>query len=204
MKLYTTLTSPYGRIARMVIIAKGLQERVPIEIAKTRQTDSPYYDINPSGRVPFLLLDDGPGLEESSLVSLYLDELDGAPTLHAPPGPEGLEARRIEAVARSMLDGVSLWGREFLYRPAELHSPRLLEHERERAFRLLRVFENAVDGDVLIGPLNMAQLTLAAIVCKPEGQPPGFDWRDSHPRLAVWADRMSPLECVMGSAPPPA
>jgi glutathione S-transferase len=122
MKLYTTLTSPYGRIARMVIIAKGLQERVPVEVAKTRQADSPYYEINPSGRVPFLLRDDGPGLEESALVSRYLDELDGAPTLHAPSGAAGLEARRIEAVARSMLDGVSLWGREFLYRPPELHS----------------------------------------------------------------------------------
>jgi hypothetical protein len=50
----------------------------------------------------------------------------------------------------------------------------------------------------------MAQITLAAIVCKPEGKPPGFEWRASHPRLAAWADRMSKLDCVIGSAPPPA
>ena len=68
MKLYTTLTSPYGRVARIVMLEKGLEDRVEVIVPETRVENSPYYKINPSGRVPFLLLGDGTGLEDSTLV----------------------------------------------------------------------------------------------------------------------------------------
>ncbi len=66
MKLYFTPASPYARMARVVVIEKALQGRVEMVIAKTRQVNSPYYRINPSGRVPYLALDDGTGMEEAS------------------------------------------------------------------------------------------------------------------------------------------
>ena len=50
MKLYITPGSPYARMVRMVILEKGLANRVEIILAPTRQKDSPYYKINPSGR----------------------------------------------------------------------------------------------------------------------------------------------------------
>lgn len=68
MKLYITTTSPYVRIVRIVVLEKGLESRVEIIVAQTRTADSPYYRINPSGRVPYLVRDDGVGLEESALV----------------------------------------------------------------------------------------------------------------------------------------
>ena len=111
MKLCSTATSPYGRLARMVRSLKSLEARVPFEVVQTRGEGNPFYDMNPSGRVPCLIFDDGTVLEESSLVCWYLDNIDGAPTLHPPEGMAGLEQRRLEAMARSMLDGVSLWGR---------------------------------------------------------------------------------------------
>ena len=77
MKLHITPGSPYARMARIVIIEKGLQDSVEVVQAKTRTPDSPYYVINPSGRVPFLERDDGPGYEDSPLICLYLDGLDG-------------------------------------------------------------------------------------------------------------------------------
>lgn len=52
MKLYVTYTSPYARLARIVVIEKALEDRVEIIEAKTRTPSSPYYHINPSGRVP--------------------------------------------------------------------------------------------------------------------------------------------------------
>ena len=50
MKLYVTFTSPYARLARILVIEKTLEGRVEIIAAKTRTADSPYYRINPSGR----------------------------------------------------------------------------------------------------------------------------------------------------------
>jgi len=54
MKLYVTYTSPYARLARILVLEKGLGDRVEITEAKTRTAGSPYYQINPSGRVPYL------------------------------------------------------------------------------------------------------------------------------------------------------
>ena len=62
MKLYITEGSPYARIARVAIIEKGLENRVEIILAKTRSANSPYYGVNPSGRVPYLIRDDRVGL----------------------------------------------------------------------------------------------------------------------------------------------
>ena len=52
MKLYITLISSYARLARILVIEKALEDRVEVIAAKTRIADSPYYQINPSGRVP--------------------------------------------------------------------------------------------------------------------------------------------------------
>src|SRR5947209_5737786 len=108
MKLYITPLSPYARMARMFVLEKKFESRVEIILAQTRTTQSPYYAINPSGRVPYLVRDDGVGMEESALICAYLDQLDGAPILER----ASLEAQRLEALARSMVDGVSVWNRE--------------------------------------------------------------------------------------------
>src|SRR5215510_1079006 len=82
MKLYVTYTSPYARLARIIVIEKALESRVEIIEAKTRAPDSPYYQINPSGRVPYLIDDSGVGMEDSQLICAYLDGLDHKPRFH--------------------------------------------------------------------------------------------------------------------------
>ena len=42
MKLYITFTSPYARLARILVIEKTLEDRVEIIAAKTRTADRPY------------------------------------------------------------------------------------------------------------------------------------------------------------------
>jgi len=192
--------SPYGRIVRIVRQEKRLEERVPLTVLKTRGEENPYYELIPSGRVPALVLDDGRILEESGLICWYLDHLDDAPTLHPPEGLEGLSHRRIEAVARSMLDGLSLWGREYIYRDKAIRSPMILAHEKARAERLADFFESEVTGDVMSGPLNMAQITLAcALHGRPKDRPAGYDWRANRPNLTDWVERIGQIQSVADS-----
>src|SRR6201986_1050916 len=99
MKLYITPGSPYARIARIMVLEKQLDRRVEIEIARTRAVDSPYYQVNPSGRVPYLVRDDGVGLEESAVICRYLDHLSGVPEFDPPTGEDGWEASRLGALA---------------------------------------------------------------------------------------------------------
>ncbi len=204
MKLHITPGSPYARMARIVVLEKGLADKVEVVLAKTRTPDSPYYRINPSGRVPFLELDDGKGFEDSPLICLYLDQLDGKPSLHPENGRAGLEMRRLEAMARSMLDGLSVWGREIIYRTEEMRSKMILDHEAARAMRMADAFEKEMANPVLTGPLNIAQITLGCAVNGP-GAPKlcGQDWRATHPKLAAWAEKIAARPSFAATVPPP-
>ncbi len=202
MKLYITPGSPYARIVRIVILEKKLQDRVEIIAAQTRHADSPYYRINPSGRVPYLLRDDGVGLEESALICAYLDHLEGKPVFDLPAGVPGWEARRLEALARSMTDGLAVWIRE-LVRPRDERSPALLDHEAQRSRRMAALWESMIDHPWMNGSLNLAQLTLACGLGL-ETRNLDLQWRDGHPKLCAWFDRLSKNPSMAATAPPAA
>ena len=200
MKLYITPGSPYARMARIVVLEKGLQSRVEIIVARTRAADSPYYGINPSGRVPYLIREDGVGLEESALICAYLDHLDGKPAFDLPGEGPPWEARRLEALARSLLDGLSVWLREIL-RPENERSPGVIQHETERARRMADLWEREIDHPIMHGPLNRASLTLACALGL-EARNPGFRWRAGHPKLCAWFDPIAARPSFAATAPP--
>jgi len=199
MKLYITPGSPYARIARIVVLEKGLEGRVETVVAQTRTADSPYYGINPSGRVPYLVRDDGVGMEESSLICAWLDRLDGQPAFDPSAGEQGWEVRRLEALARSMLDGFAVWGRE-LRRPQDERSPTILQHEADRSRRMLDLWEQEIDHPMLSGPLNMAQITLACALGF-TALLPDLEWRPAHPKLGDWFDRIGARPSIAATKP---
>jgi glutathione S-transferase len=199
MKLYVTYTSPYARLARMMVVQKKLEDRVEIIEAKTRTPDSPYYKINPSGRVPYLVDDDGVGMEDSGLICAYLDGLDGKPWLHDPKLTTDLSYRRIEATARSFADGVSVYVRE-MRRPESERSPTVLAHEAARAERLADLFETKMSDPLIIGPLTMAHLLLAVTMDEARRRGSG-DLTIDRPQLTAWMRRMSGLPAMRATAP---
>lgn len=198
MKLYITPGSPYARMARIVLIEKALVDRVEVIVARTRAANSPYYEINPSGRVPYLVRDDGTGIEESALICDYLDRLDGDPSL-APDG-DAWEARRLEALARSMLDGLAVWSRE-IARPKGEQSPTTISHERARSERMTDAWEGLVGLPLMHGRFNMVQLTLVCALGM-DVRNPHFRWRVGHPALAAWFERISSRPSFQATMPP--
>ena len=200
MKLYITPGSPYARMARIVVLEKGLAQQVEVIIARTRAQDSPYYRINPSGRVPYLVRDDGVGMEESALICDYLDQHDGKPRFGLPDGAQYLEARRLEGFARSLLDGLAVWGRE-LVRPENERSPTVIEHEARRSERMVDAWEKEISHPLMHQGFNRLHLTLACALAF-EARIPGFRWRPEHPRLAEWFKPISARPSFTATAPP--
>lgn len=199
MKLFITPGSPYARIARIMVLEKGLENQVEIVAAPTRTADSPYYRVNPSGRVPYLLREDGPGLEESAVICRYLDHLRGKPAFDLPAGDQVWEALRLGALATSLLDGLSVWLRE-TRRPESEQSPTILEHEADRASRLVDHWEGEIDHPLMRGPLNLVQITLICALGL-EARNPAFRWREGHPKLREWFDRMAARPSVARTMP---
>jgi len=199
MKLYMTETSPYARIVRIVVLEKGLEKRVEMIPAQTRRVGSPYYEINPSGRIPYLVREDGVGLEDSAVICKFLDQFTEPRCFDLPPGEEAWEAQRLGAVAGSLLEGVSVWVRE-LRRPVDERSPTILAHEASRSERLIDLWENQIHHPLMLGTLSMAQIALITGL-QMELQIPDFDWRPGHPELSDWADRMAERPSVAATMP---
>jgi len=199
MKLYVTPMSPYARLARILVIEKGMADRVEIIEAKTRTVGSPYYQINPSGRVPYLVDDTGSGMEDSQPICAYLDSLDGKPRFHHPSRETDWAYRRLEASARSMCDGISVWTRE-MQRPESERSPTVLAHEAARMQRIADFFEARVTDPPLQGAPSMAHLILTVALDVARTRGPG-DLTAGRPQLATWQRRMSELPSVRATAP---
>ena len=200
MKLYVTYTSPYARLARIIVIEKALEDCVEIIEAKTRTRDSPYYQINPSGRVPYLVNDVGLGMEDSQLICSYLDSLDGEPRFHKPLNEADWAYLRLEFMARSMCDGISVWTRE-MARPANERSPTILAHELARSQRMADVFESHIADPLMQGASRMAHLILA--VALERARYCGLDdLTKGRQQLAKWMRSMSDLPSMQRTAPP--
>jgi len=200
MKLYVTLASPYARLARIMVLEKSLEDRVAVIVAKTRVANSPYYQINPSGRVPYLIDDAGVGMEDSQLICAYLDGLDGKPRFHDAARQTDWAYQRIEFAARNMCEGICVWVRE-MSRPESERSPTVLAHEVARAQRTADAFEGRIADPLLRGAPTMAHLLLA--VALDVAAKRGFgDLTTGRPQLGTWMRSMSALPSMQRTAPP--
>lgn len=96
MKLYSFDLSPFAARARISIYAKKL----PIEIVAPPAggiKSAEYLAMNPMGKAPVLLLDDGTAIPESETIVEYLEDAFPDPALR-PHGPEA--AARVRLIAR--------------------------------------------------------------------------------------------------------
>ncbi|MEH3145584.1 MAG: maleylacetoacetate isomerase [Methylobacterium frigidaeris] len=92
---YWRSTSSYR--LRIALALKGLSpERAPVHLVRGEQREPAYLGLNPQGRVPTLVLDDGAVLTQSPAIVEYLEEVHPAPPL-LPADP--LARARARAVA---------------------------------------------------------------------------------------------------------
>ena len=131
MKLYGSLTSPYVRKARVLIREKNL----PCEfvVADAWAADSPIPPLNPLGKVPVLVLDNGEVLFDSPVIVEYLDALI-PPALLAAAGEARWQMLRWEALADGILDAVVARLLESR-RPAAQQSAQNIQRQEEKIAR---------------------------------------------------------------------
>ena len=105
MKLLVTTASPYARKVRAAVIELGLQDRVREELLPIRLPQQPKPDVeavNPLGKIPALVLDDGSVVVDSSVILAYLDALAGGRLI--PSGADKWRVLTLEALANGCMD----------------------------------------------------------------------------------------------------
>jgi glutathione S-transferase len=83
LKLFQTYDSPFPTRVRLLLYAKGIEVEIiqPPGFHASAETKDEYLTINPIGRVPTLVLDDGRALPESEVICEYLEDAYPEPSL---------------------------------------------------------------------------------------------------------------------------
>lgn len=181
MKLFYAPPSPFARKARVVVLEKGLADRVDLVAASPLEDPPALLAANPLGKIPVLVLDDGTSLYDSPVVCEYLDTLAPEPVLHA-QGAARLGQQRRLALIDGLLDAAVAVRLEAVRPPQRRHAP-WAERQRRAADRALAALE--ADLDALAAP-DMAHLAAAIALEYLDFRLPELDWRAAHPALAAW------------------
>lgn len=199
MKLYGSLTSPYTRKARIVILEKDLDCEFIEETVG--QADARYPELNPLGKVPALEYEDGTPLYDSPVIVEYLDHLEGE---HLIPtrGDERWEVQRWHALGDGVMDAVVARYLE-LRRPEQVQMEEVIEKQERKIRQALTAISHAVSGrEVLVGDsFTMADLAVGVALEYIDLRYP-HDWRNQWPRLAYWLAGISARPSFKATVPP--
>jgi glutathione S-transferase len=102
MKLLASLASPYTRKVRVVLAEKKID--CEMELVDVNPVENPVNALNPLGKVPTLVLDDGTPLYDSRVIVEFLDSVSPISRLIPEDKRERVAVRRWEALADGVLD----------------------------------------------------------------------------------------------------
>lgn len=189
MKLLYQTHSPYARQVLVLAHEIGIAGRLEVvhhETSPTRRNDA-VFAVNPLGKVPVLVLDDGVALFDSAVICDYLDGLHGGMRLIPPSGLARSLALRLQALAHGIADAGGAVRQETERRPAPY---RYAEMREGQVQKLIAAYDFLEQKSALDGPLDIGQIALATALSWIEFRSlPGF--RDGHPRLTSWYDRFA-------------
>ncbi len=161
MKLLQSATSPYARKVRIVAIEKGLGDRVELVTANPWPDPAAVVAVNPLGRIPVLVLEDGTPLYDSPVICEYLDSLVPASPLIPYDGPGRWLTLRRQALADGILDAAVAMVLESR-RPAAEQSP----SSQERATLAIRRSVGVLAAELrpADGPFDLGQIASAVAI----------------------------------------
>jgi glutathione S-transferase len=199
MKLYYSSTSPYARKVRIFIRERRLLGRIEEILCNPWADPAELRALNPLGKVPALVLDDGTAVYDSRTICEALDQL--APAQRLIPGEP--EARTLVLCAQALGDGIVdaavsllLEGR----RPEVQRSPEMMARWRETIGRSVSAMEPLLarlgDG------FTLGHLALGVSLSYLDFRLPSIEWRGGAAGLAAWHRDFSARPFVVETAPP--
>jgi len=190
MKLVTSLTSPYGRKVRVVLLEKKIPFQLQVE--NPWQADSVVSSLNPLGKVPVLVLEDGESVFDSRVIVEYLDHV--SPVAHLIPGEPKtrMVVRGVEALADGVTDAAVAAYLEKKRAPAQQSSDWLVLQEKT-LFRGLEALSEALGEKpwYLGNSMTLADVACGCMLGYLDLRFAEIDWRSAHPNLAKLADKLA-------------
>lgn len=200
MKLYYSPTSPFVRKVRVHLLETGLDASVELITAAGHPIDpgTMPVGVNPLGKVPCLVRDDGPAIYDSRVITRYLDTL--SETKLYPPEPTLWETLTLEATADGMLEATLLIVFEHRLRTPGQISQDWIAGQWAKVSRSFAAIEDRW-LDRLSGPLDMGQVAVAVACAYVDLRQPDRNWREDHPRLSEWQTEFARRDSMILTQP---
>jgi len=190
MKLLYQTHSPYARKVLVMAREAGLADRLTVVHHETSPTwrNDEVFRLNPLGKVPVLLLDDGTALFDSNVICEYLDGLHDRQPLIPRETKTRLLALRLQALAQGLCDAGIAVRHETVRRPEALRYPAMRDGQIEKLVATYDFLERELVHTATGEPFDLGQIALAT----------ALDWlafRDlpdfepGRPRLSSWYRR---------------
>ncbi|GAB2727541.1 glutathione S-transferase [Comamonas sediminis] len=194
MKLLGSLTSPFVRKVRVVLAEKKLDYRLEtVDVWGDRATIAM---VNPLGKVPCLVLDDGSALVDSRVIVEYLDTLSPVGRLIPSLGRERAEVRSWEAMADGVLDAAVLARMEYAFagRTELQRSPAWVERQLGKVWAGLDAMSLGLGEKTYFAGngihISLADIAVGCCLAWLRFRFPELDWAGRYPQLAQLLDRL--------------
>jgi glutathione S-transferase len=199
LKLIGSSASPFARKVRIVLAEKRIE--YAWETQNPWAADSTVSDLNPLGKVPVLVLEDGTALYDSRVICEFLDGVSPIGKLIPAGNRERIEVRRWEALADGIVDAGAL-ARAESQRPSHERSAAWTERQMKKVARGLDALEGQLGARAYCcgNNLTLADIAVGACLGWLDFRYPNLAWRDDRPDLerlaAKLADRPSFADTV--------
>ena len=202
MKLIIANPSPYARKARVAVIEKDIACDIVIDNPWLPATT--VVDVNPLGKVPALVLDDGSVVHDSKVIVEYLETLGVSPAV-IPTDPHlRVEHKQIEAIADGICDAVVLIALEGA-RPEPKRSSDWIERQHRKIVagiaELSRLLGHA-ESYTKFG-FGLAEVATICALDYIDFRYPEYDWRVAAPNLLAMHARLSERPSFASTEPKP-
>jgi glutathione S-transferase len=199
MKLYMNPASPFSRKARVIVRELSLTARVE-EIAVNPVASEELRRVNPLGKIPALILDDGSAVVDSPVICEYLNELGGGkffPGMSLWRENSGRwRALTLQAIGDGIADAA-------VARTYELRRP---ENERSAAFVakqdavIVRSLD-ALERVKFATPPTIGEVAVACALGYLDFREVAPGWRAARPQLAAWYEAFAKYPSMVATAP---
>lgn len=131
-KLIVSLTSPYARKVRITALEKKIDFEMIIDVPWNEDTG--VTKLNPLGKVPIWLTENGESIYDSRVIVEYLETM-ALPNLFPANPIDRLKVKKIEALADGIMDASLCLFAERKKRPKELQHPWWIDRQFAKVHR---------------------------------------------------------------------
>jgi glutathione S-transferase len=204
MKIIGSLTSPYVRKVRIVFLEKKLE--AALEIENVWDTKTKIGSLNPLGKVPCLILDDGEAIYDSRVIVEYVDTLSPVGKLIPVESRERAIVKTWEALADGIMDAGILARLEATWRPADQQSQAWIERQMGKVEAALSQMSQELGENAWChgNQMTLADIAVGCALAWLSFRFPKLEWQTKYANLEGLYQKLMQRSSFIETTPPAA